>query len=149
MGYGKYKDDLPFRSSVTAEATAAIGYSTGRWEFDGFFNYNYVSASPLYAGKRRNPFNGFGGGARISYLFANRFSVFTESALMYNFYMVDEAFISAQLKAGPHFTLVDAHSFRLALDVPIGVEFRKDVTALTLGVRCQVNYDIKQKKATI
>lgn len=129
----------------TVAATASVGFVSDRWEIDGLFNYDYVSASPVYAGKRRVPYNGFGGGLRGVYSFTDSFSCFLEGSVMYNLYIVDEAFISGQAKIGPRFTLINNDAgFRLAIDAPIGVEVRKDVTAMTIGVRCSVNYDIHQ-----
>jgi len=62
--------------------------------------------------------------------------------LFSNRYVIDQAFLSTQIKIGLYWQFLGESDWRLALEIPIGIEFRKGVT---VGVMVHADYDIPRR----
>lgn len=144
MSVPRFTDELPFRSSITADAGITLGVIEDElnYEVSLIGAFKFVSYSPVFNDKRARQFIGGGGGPRLLYLFSEHWGAFAEGILFSNRYVVDQAFLSAQVKIGPYYQFLGESDWRLALELPIGIEFRKDVVGVTVGVMVHANYDI-------
>jgi|GEM_PF-1333304 len=147
MAVPRFADELPFRSSVTADAGISLGVIDEELDYEVSLigAFKFVSYSPVFNDKRSRQFVGGGGGLRLLYLFSEHWGAFAEGVLFANRYAVDQAFLSTQVKIGPYYQFLGDGDWRLALELPVSLEFRKDVLGVTVGVMVQANYDIPRR----
>lgn len=141
LSFPKYEDAIPYRSSVTADASLDFTL-----EEDGCFSYgllipfSYVSASPTFAGSSRRAFLSVGGGLRFAYRFENNIGVFLSGSLTYNRYFIDQEFLSFWIKSGPEWTFAGTSHWKFSLAMPVCVNLRKDITGLAIGISARIDY---------
>lgn len=140
LGFPKYQDSLPYRSSVTGDAAFDAGIRFDSFSLSIIVPFSYVSASPTYDGTSRRQFISVGGGLRFGYDFTKAFSLFASASMEYNRYFIDQVFLSFTVKAGPKVTFAQTDHWRFSVEMPIGVQMRKDINGMTVGLSMRVDY---------
>lgn len=140
LGFPKYQDSIPYRSSVTGDATLDAGLRFDSFSFSLIVPFSYVSASPPYDGTSRRQFVSIGGGIRMGYDFTRTWSLFGSASMEYNRYFIDQAFLSFTIKAGPKVTFAQTDHWLFSVEMPIGVQLRKDINGMTVGLAMRVDY---------
>jgi len=145
MSFSQYADSIPFRSSYMYNSEYGMGFHENAWELSAIIPFHYVSASPVYDGLSRREFFSLGIGLRFQYLIKRNFGWFAGGTIAYNWYKVDQAFLSFGMKTGPYWEFPVTQTVRIAVELPIGLDFRKDINGVTIGLACRISYDMQNQ----
>lgn len=140
-GFARYHDSIPFRSSYTIDVDAAMGVRDDRWEISTIVPFRYTSASPVFDNLSRREFYSLGLGVDFRMLATNKFGWFGSGFVSYNWYLVDQAFLSFGAKTGPFWELVSRNLWRVSVAIPLGFDFRKDIIGVSVGIVLRLSYD--------
>ncbi|MFA6846407.1 MAG: hypothetical protein WCR02_11835, partial [Sphaerochaetaceae bacterium] len=141
MGFPLYEDTLPFRSSYALDAVFDMGLQNETLEVSLEIPFRFVSRSPFFNGTSRRAFFSVGGGLRLRTMFSEVVGMFFSASMQYNWYLVDQAFLSFDGKLGPLFVLWRDNKNNVALEIPLGLQVRKDILGVSTGFLIRYTYN--------
>ncbi|HPX28292.1 MAG TPA: hypothetical protein PK909_01500 [Sphaerochaeta sp.] len=138
-----FEDELPFRTSMNNTFIfEPFGYETEHWSVGTSLKGAFVTPSLRWGNYRARGFSSLGLGVRFSYDLDERFALFGSGGMAINRYTAIEwAFLSFWAEAGIEYTILETPNTELSAILPITVDLRKEITALSIGLGLRWLFD--------
>lgn len=138
-----FEDELPFRTSMSNTFIfEPFGYEAETWSVNASLKGAFVTPSLPWGSYRARGFTSLGLGARFSYSLTERFALFGSGGIAVNRYTAIEwAFLSFWAEAGLQYTILETTNTELSAILPIMIDLRKEITALSIGLGLRWSFD--------
>lgn len=137
------EDSLPLRSSAQAGGVLLAGMRWGRMTCAGLLPLSYVSRSPEFGGKRMKALGTIGLGLGLAVRCGSRWGAFLATSASYARFLPPDggAGLAWTFCGGPELWLTPpGRAAQWALVLPVGLDLRDGVGALSVGFGCRLQY---------